>query len=245
MRDDSFGKIFRKDIDDLGVDFITPPSPTGDPTAKCFVLVTPDAERTMQTFLGASVNLEPEDIDSEMISKAKIIYLEGYLWDSPKAKEAFVKASRAARANGRQVSLSLSDPFCVDRHREDFLEFIKNYVDILFANEEEILSLFSVSSFEMAIKNIRECCEIAALTRNKNGSVVVSGKQIHNVKAELVENVVDTTGAGDSYAAGFLHGLTHKKPLNVCAQIGGILAADIISDYGARSKTTITQLIQT
>jgi sugar/nucleoside kinase (ribokinase family) len=183
--------------------------------------------------------LSPDDIDERVIVSSKVIYLEGYLYDPPQAKAAFIKAAKVAKKAGRMVSFSLSDQFCVDRHRAEFLDFVNNYVDVLFANEDEINSLYQVDSFEEALENVRGACNIAAVTRGSRGSVIVSGEKTHFLVAEKVRDIIDTTGAGDSYAAGFLYGLTQGKDLEMCGRMGGILAADIIGDYGARSKNDL------
>lgn len=244
VNDDQLGRVFRHDITSLGIVFETEPDTDGASTARCMIHVTPDAQRTMQTFLGACVDLGPADIDEDTIAAARVIYLEGYLWDPDHAKEAFRKAARAAEQAGRLVSLSLSDPFCVDRHREDFLDLVKNHVNILFANEEEIMSLYQVEDFDHALQAIRADSDIAALTRSDKGSVVVRGDEVHIVDAEPVERVVDTTGAGDAYAAGFLHGLVTGQPLDQCARLGGICAAEVISHVGARPDISLKELVQ-
>jgi sugar/nucleoside kinase (ribokinase family) len=244
VKDDQLGKVFRHDITSLGIAFDTPADDDGLSTARCMIHVTPDAQRTMQTFLGACVNLGPDDIDEDLIADSRITYLEGYLWDPEHAKLAFRKAARAAEASGRLVSLSLSDPFCVDRHREDFLDLVKNHVNILFANEEEIMSLYQVENFDQALQAVRADCDIAALTRSEKGSVAVRGDEVHIVDAEPVAVVVDTTGAGDAYAAGFLHGLTRELPLDQCARIGGICSAEVICHVGARPDVSLKDLVQ-
>ncbi len=243
VRDDQLGDVFRHDIRAGGVTFETAPKEDGAPTARCLIFVTPDAERTMQTFLGASVELGPDDIDEDLISRSAVTYLEGYLWDPPLAKEAFVKAAKIAAQAGRKVSLSLSDPFCVDRHRDDFLDLVNNHVDILFANEDEITSLYQVDNFDDALQHVRGHCEIAALTRSSKGSVVVAGDEVHVLDAHKVDKVVDTTGAGDSYAAGFLWGYTNGRGLAECGDIGGIVAAEIVGHYGARAETDLAKLV--
>ena len=244
VKDDPLGKVFRHDITSLGITFETTADADGPSTARCMIHVTPDAQRTMQTFLGACVNLGPDDIDEAIIADARVTYLEGYLWDPEHAKQAFRKAAQAAQAAGRLVSLSLSDPFCVDRHRDDFLDLVKNHVNILFANEEEIMSLYQVKDFDAALQAVRADCDIAALTRSEKGSVTVRGDEVHIVDAESVAKVVDTTGAGDAYAAGFLHGLTTNQPLDVCARLGGICSAEIISHVGARPDTSLKNLVE-
>lgn len=246
VRDDALGKVFHHDIEAIGVHFPTAPATDGASTARCLINVTPDAERTMSTFLGACVELGPEDVDGDVIAAAKVTYLEGYLWDKEEAKAAFVKAAELAHAAGREVSLSLSDPFCVDRHRESFLSLVEGHVDILFANEDEIKSLYQVDSFDAALQHVRGHCKVAALTRSAKGSVVVSGDEIHIVDAEPDVTVVDTTGAGDAYAAGFLYGYTSggQDDLVHCARLGSIASAEIISHFGARPETPLNELVE-
>ena len=240
---DKLGEVFAHDIRAAGVNFDTPPLEGDATTARSMILVTPDAERTMLTYLGACVELGPEDVPDELIAISEVIYLEGYLYDPPRAKEAFLKAAKIAEAAGRKVALSLSDPFCVERYRAEFLELVEGHVNILFANEDEITSLYQVDNFDDALQHVRGHCDIAALTRSAKGSVVVAGDEVHVVDAETVTNVVDTTGAGDSYAAGFLYGLSRGDDLATSARIGGILAAEIISHYGARSATNLAELV--
>ena len=241
--DDELGAVFRHDIRALGIAFETLLAGDSAPTARCLILVTPDAQRTMQTYLGACVELGPDDIDDELVAAARVCYLEGYLWDRPEAKEAFRKAARISHQAGHRVSLNLSDPFCVDRHRDDFLSLVEDHVDILFANEEEILSLYQVDTFDAALQRVRGHCEIAALTRGEKGSVVVSGDQVHVVDAAPAERVVDTTGAGDAYAAGFLHGLSDDHDLAACARIAGIAAAEVIAHMGARPEISLKDVV--
>jgi len=243
VNNDQFGGVFRHDIRSSGVAFDTPGSDEGPPTARCLIFVTGDAQRTMQTYLGACLELGPEDVDVQMISHAKVTYLEGYLWDPPRAKEAFLKAAKTARKAGRKVALTLSDPFCVDRHRKEFQDLVLNHVDILFANEQEICSLWQVDNFDDALHATRGKCEVAVLTRSAKGSLVVSGDDLHVVDARTVNHVVDTTGAGDLYAAGFLYGYTSGKSLYDCARIGAIAAAEVISHFGARPQTPLAELV--
>ncbi len=235
VKDDVLGGVFRHDVKSLGVYFETPGSTGKAPTASCLVLVTPDADRTMLTHLGACVELGPDDVEEAVIAESAVTYLEGYLFDPPAAKEAFRKAASIARGAGNEVALSLSDPFCVERHRHAFLELVSEDVDILFANEDEIVSLYQASSFDEAMRAVRGHCEVAVLTRGRKGSVVVSGQEVHVVEAEPVTQVVDTTGAGDAYAAGFLHGRTHGRDLAAAARMGGVMAAEVISHLGARA----------
>lgn len=242
VADDQLGSIFRHDIRSIGAEFDTPPAPDGPPTARCLIFITPDAERTMNTFLGACVNLGPDDIDAALLARAQVTYLEGYLWDRDEAKQAFLKAAKLAHEAGRRVSLTLSDSFCVDRHRDSFRELINGHVDILFANEAEILSLYQVEAFDEALQHVRHDCAIAALTRSEKGSVIVDGDALHIVDPVPVANVVDTTGAGDQFAAGFLHGLTHGRSLFDCGRLGSIAAAEVIAHVGPRPKVSLAEL---
>lgn len=244
IKKDQLGRVFGHDMRAMGVHFDTPEAFDGPSTARCMILVTPDAERTMQTYLGSSVNLGPEDIDEDVVAAAKVTYLEGYLWDPALAKEAFRKAARVAEGAGRTVSLSLSDPFCVDRHRGDFLDLVRNHVSVLFANEDEIMSLYEVKDFDEALQAVRADCQVAALTRGPKGSVVVNGDEVHVVDADAVDRVVDTTGAGDAYAAGFLSGLVRNKDLAHCAHIGNVAAGEVISHMGARPETPLGDLVR-
>jgi sugar/nucleoside kinase (ribokinase family) len=239
---DQFGGIFRHDIRSLGVAYDTLPATDGAPTARCLILVTPDGERTMNTFLGASVDFAPRDLDLPMIAAAKIVYLEGYLFDRAEAKAAFRKAARAARAAGAKVALSLSDAFCVDRHRKDFRALVRDRADIVFANEKEITTLYRVNSFEEAAKAALADCEMAVLTRSEAGSVIVAGGESLEIEAEKVARVVDLTGAGDLYSAGFLYGLTQGAPLAVCGRLGSLAAAEVIGHIGARPEVSLRSL---
>jgi sugar/nucleoside kinase (ribokinase family) len=241
-RDDTLGEVFAHDIRSIGVHFQTAPLRQGVPTARCLILVTPDAQRTMGTFLGASAQLGPDDVAPELIRAAQVTYLEGYLFDPPPAKAAFRKAAELAHAAQRKVSLTLSDPFCVERHRADFRALVERHVDILFANESEICALYETKDFDAAARAVRGHCDIAALTRSEKGSVVVTAKGATAVAAEKVARLVDTTGAGDLYAAGFLYGLTHGRDLAACARLGSLCAAEIISHFGARPETSLRTL---
>ena len=232
---DQLGEVFAHDIRSLGVHFDTAPVGDGPATARCLVLVTPDGERTMNTWLGAAVKLGPEDVDEALVRDSAILYLEGYLWDPPHAKEAFVKAAGIARDAGRRVALTLSDSFCVDRHRDSFLELIENQVDILFANEAEIRSLYRVATFDEAMHAVKSHCPLAVLTRSAAGSVVVEGDDVHVIEAFPVKKVIDATGAGDLFAAGFLAGYVEGRPVAECARLGALAAAEIIRQFGARA----------
>jgi sugar/nucleoside kinase (ribokinase family) len=244
VRDDQLGRIFRHDIHAVGVEFDTPAAASGPSTARCLVMVTPDAQRTMQTFLGIAAELGPDDVDAEMIRRAGVTYLEGYLFDPPPAKKAFERAAALAHGAGKRVALTLSDPFCVDRHRDDFQRLIADHVDILFANEAEITSLYKASDFDSALQIVRGHCEVAVLTRSEKGAVVVSGGEMHVIDAEPVARVVDTTGAGDLFAAGFLFGFTHGLGLATAGRIGAICAAEVISHFGARPATSLADLVE-
>jgi sugar/nucleoside kinase (ribokinase family) len=243
VRDDQLGLVFGHDLKSMGVSFDTKSATSGPATARCLILVTPDAQRTMNTYLGACTGLGPADIDTRVVGAAKVTYVEGYLWDAPEAKKAVLKAFDAAHAAGRLVSITLSDSFCVNRYREEFLDLVRNKVDILFGNESEIKALYEVNSFEEAMEATRKDAKIAALTRSEKGSVVVKGSETWVVPAAPVAKVVDTTGAGDLYASGFLFGYTHDKPLAECARLGGIAAAEVISHVGARPEQALRGLI--
>ncbi len=240
---DHLGQFFAHDMKTLGVTYKTAPVISGTQTARCMVLITPDGERTMNTFLGACVELSPDDIDEELVKSAAVTYLEGYLFDPPLAMEAFYKASKIAHEAGRKVSLTLSDSFCVGRHRAAFQELVEGHVDILFANEEEIKSLYEVGTFEEAAQIVKNKCEISALTRSEKGSVIVRGDSFTEIKAEPVTKVMDTTGAGDVYAAGFLFGYTEGMSMAQCGQLGSIAAAEVISHIGPRPQVNLAGLI--
>jgi sugar/nucleoside kinase (ribokinase family) len=241
--DDEFGRIFGHDIRTAGVTFTTPPAAKGsEPTGRCLVLVTPDGQRTMHTFLGVSPQLSGGEVDPALVASARIVYLEGYLFDRPEAKAAFRQAAGIAAAAGRRVALSLSDAFCVDRHREEFLQFIGTSVDVLFANEAEITALYRTRSFEEAAGRAQADIKLAALTRSANGSVILAEGKTLRVPANPVTNVVDTTGAGDLYAAGFLFGLARSLDLETAGQLGSLAAAEIISHLGARPETPLADM---
>ena len=242
ISDDDFGDIFAHDIKAAGVSYKTAKSKGGAPTARSLVLVTPDGERTMNTFLGVSPELNHGEVDLSEVRAAKIIYLEGYLFDRPEAKAAFRTAATAAKAAGGRVALTLSDSFCVDRHRAEFVDLIKTQVDVLFANEAELKSLYKVATFEEGARLAKAQAKIAVLTRGAKGSVIMAGDKAVTVGAEPVKQVIDTTGAGDLYAAGFLFGHAAGKPLDVCGRLGSIAAAEIISHVGARPETSLAAL---
>ena len=239
---DDFGGVFAHDIKAAGVAFETPPSESDTPTARSLILVTPDGERTMNTFLGVSPELGSGEIDKAMIEASAVTYLEGYLFDRDEAKAAFGEAAGYAKAAGRKVALTLSDGFCVDRHRESFLGLIKNDIDILFANEDEITSLYSSSSFDDAVRRVSQDTQLAVLTRSEKGSTVVSGGDQTSVAAAPVDKVVDTTGAGDLYAAGFLFGHSQGLDHATSARLGSLAAAEVISHVGARPEANLAEL---
>lgn len=242
VADDELGRIFRHDIRAAGVTYDTPPAEVGPPTARCLILVTPDGERTMSTFLGVSPELDHGEVAPDLIAGARITYLEGYLFDRPEAKAAFRQAAGIAAAAGRQVALTLSDAFCVDRHRDEFLALIRSGVDILFANESEITSLYQTKTFDEAARQAAKDTKLAILTRSAKGSVILAGGTEVRVPAAPVAKVVDTTGAGDLYAAGFLYGLAGGRDLEVCGQLGSLAAAEVISHVGARPELPLQRL---
>jgi sugar/nucleoside kinase (ribokinase family) len=243
VRDDQLGAVFAHDIRAMGVEYRTLPAAKGPATARCLVMVTPDAQRTMCTFLGAATGLTADDVDAHLLGRARITYLEGYLWDPPEAIEALRRAIEVAHAARRQVAFTLSDPFCVDRHRAAFLDLVERHVDLLFANEQEILSLFEVDDLDKAIDGVRELCRVTAVTRSEHGSVVVSGDETVAVPAVSGVDVVDTTGAGDLYAAGFLYGVARGADLRRCAELGSLAAAEAISHLGARPNMPLSSLL--
>jgi len=244
VREDQLGKVFAHDLRAAGVAYSTDLAQAGDPTARCLILVTPDGQRTMNTYLGASQGLTEDDIDTDLIAAAETVYLEGYLWDPPEAKKAFRKAMEVAKQAGTQVAFTLSDAFCVDRYRSEFRELVDSHIDILFANEEEIKSLYETDSFDDAMQTLGRKVHHAALTRSEKGSVVVSGERVYQVSPEKVERVVDATGAGDLYSAGFLFGLANGYTAEDAGRIASICAAEIISHYGARPEEDLKALIR-
>ncbi|HMC51866.1 MAG TPA: adenosine kinase [Acidimicrobiales bacterium] len=242
VRDDQLGAVFSHDLRAAGVHFATPPATSGPPTARSLILVTPDGERTMNTYLGAAACLEPEDVDPSVLTASRIAYLEGYLWDPPQAKEALRRTVAVARSAGVEVALTLSDPFCVERHRDEFLELIEGGVGVVFANDVELTSLFEVDGLDEALELVAARCSVAAVTRGALGSVAAAGREVTAVAAHPVERVVDTTGAGDLYAAGFLFGLARGLGLERCARLGGLAAAEVISHFGARPWVSLSRL---
>jgi sugar/nucleoside kinase (ribokinase family) len=245
VRDDQLGAVYTHDLRSLGVHFEVAPATAGPATGRCLIMVTPDAQRTQCTYLGASTFIAPEDVDPGLVAHGQVTYLEGYLWDQPSAKDAIRKAAAAARDADRRVALTLSDPFCVDRHRAEFRVLVEREIDVLFANEAEICSLYEVDDFDVALQHVRRDCQIAALTRSELGSVVVAGDEVHVVDAFPVDRLVDTTGAGDQYAAGFLYGLTRGLDLDTCGRLGSAAAAEVISHFGARPLVSLAELAQT
>jgi sugar/nucleoside kinase (ribokinase family) len=243
VKDDELGRAFAHDIRAARVTFDTPPASDGPSTARCYIMVTPDGERTMNTFLGAAQDLHPNDIDEAAIAAAAVVYLEGYLWDPPHAKEAFVKAAAIAHKAGRRVALTLSDAFCVDRYRAEFLALIrKGTVDIVFANEHELHSLYQTADFDTAVKMLRSDAKLAVVTRSEKGCVVVARDGVEAVQAMPIERVVDVTGAGDLFAAGFLVGHSHGKDHRTAARLGALAAAEVIQHIGARPAVSLKAL---
>jgi sugar/nucleoside kinase (ribokinase family) len=243
VKDDELGQVFAHDIRALGVRYETALAKDGPPTARCLILVTPDAHRSMSTFLGACQTLTPEDVDPDLIRAAKIVYLEGYLWDPPDAKHAFRKAMDIAKGSKSKVAFSLSDPFCVARYRSEFRTLIDEArIDILFANEHELMSLYETDNFDDALQALRGRIGTAALTRSEKGSVVLWDGEVHVIDAEPDVSVVDTTGAGDLYAAGFLYGYAGGRDPQSCGRLGSLCASEAISHMGPRPETSLAKL---
>ncbi|HKN37638.1 MAG TPA: adenosine kinase [Acidimicrobiia bacterium] len=243
VRDDQLGAVFRHDLRAAGVRYETPPARTGPATGRALTFITPDAHRTFRTYVGAANRLGPEDIDEGAIAEADVVYLEGYLWDPPAAKDALRKAIGIARGGGRRVALTLSDPLWVTNWGHEFRELLDNgRIDVLFANEVEVTTLFP-GTLEAAVERVRSVCPLAAVTRSEHGSIVVSDGETHEIKAARVGDVVDTTGAGDLYAAGFLYGLTHGADLARCAELGSLCAAEVISHVGGRPEQSLAELV--
>lgn len=243
VRDDDAGKAFRHDIRSIGVHFDTASAINGPATARCLVMVTPDGERTMSTYLGACQNLTPDDVDAELVRASAITYLEGYLWDPPAAKQAFVKAADIAHGAGRNVALTLSDSFCVDRYRDEFLALMQNRtLDIVFANQHELKALYQTSDLQTAINAFRAQNILGVVTCSADGSLVVTREETHAVPAFPIEKLVDTTGAGDLFAAGFLAGLSRGSDYITCARLGSLAAAEVIQHVGARPQVKLSDL---
>lgn len=243
VRADQFGTIFAHDLQAMGVHYATPAATDGPPTAQCLILVSPDAQRTMNTYLGACANLTPDDIEPALVADAAITYLEGYLFDPPHAKEAFRKAATAARTAGRKVALSLSDSFCVGRYRAEFVELVRDHIDILFANEAEIGALYETDDLDAAIAEAARHVEIVAVTRGGDGSVLRRDDEMVATAAASIDRLVDTTGAGDLYAAGVLYGLSRNLSLAESGRIGSLAAAEIIGHFGARPEIELKALL--
>jgi sugar/nucleoside kinase (ribokinase family) len=241
VKRDRLGERFSDGLKALGVQYSTPMAESGPATACCMIVVTPDGHRSMSTYLGASRELAPSDIDEAEIAAASVLYIEGYLWDAPEAKAAIERAIEACRKAGGRVALTLSDPFCVGRWREEFLALLRR-IDILFANEEEAKALFEVKDFDLVLQELHGWPGIAALTRSEKGCVVTRGPELHVLDAVPVPQVIDTTGAGDQFAAGFLYGLTHGKDLATSGRLGALAAAEVISHYGARPERSLKTL---
>jgi len=243
VSDDDLGNVFGHDLRAVGVQF-RPGQPDGEtPTGRCIIVVTPDAERTMSTYLGVSSLLCADDIDEATVAAGKVLYMEGYLYDRPEAKKAFRRAAGIAHANGRMVSLTLSDSFCVDRHRDDFRSLVTDEVDILFGNRDELVSLYEVDTFEAAVQCVQRDCHLAVITVGAEGCYIISRDEVRTAPAEPVQQVLDTTGAGDLFAAGFLYGYTREYPLEHCAKLGSIAAAEVISHVGPRPLVELRTLL--
>jgi sugar/nucleoside kinase (ribokinase family) len=241
VRDDQLGAVFAHDLRAAGVTFRSAPATEGPPTGRCLIVVTPDAQRTMNTYLGSSEFLGPEDVDGDLIAAAQITYLEGYLFDRPESQEAYWKASRVAHEAGRRVSLTLSDTFCVERHKQAWRSLVTDQVDVLFANEGEARALYDVDTLDEVIRHVQADVEIACVTCGPRGSLVVHGDQVLEVAAHPVPKVVDTTGAGDLYAAGFLFGLTNGRTLDACGRLGSVAASAVLGHTGPRPGLSLAQ----
>ncbi len=244
VKNDNFGNFFSADIKKSNTLFTTPPTNQGASTAHSIILITPDAQRTMCTYLGASIEFKPEDIDFNLIKHSKYLYLEGYLWDSELAKSAFLEAAKIAKTYNTRIILSLSDSFCVERHRASFLELIDNYVDIVFCNEAEVLSLFRKKNLESCQECLSSLSELVVVTLGSKGSLIINADKSELIKAKLTKNLIDTTGAGDIYAGGFIHGLIQNYSLKKCGEIASILAGEIITQLGSRSNTNLQDLLK-
>ena len=244
VKDDDFGKFFTTDIKKSNTIFNTAPTDKGPSSAHSIIFITPDAERTMCTYLGASIEFEPKDIDFNSIKKSKYLYLEGYLWDSDLAKKAFLQAAKLAKESDTKIILSLSDSFCVERHRESFLELIKNYIDVVFCNESEILSLFEENNLKNCKEFISSLCNLVIITLGSKGSVVINEGASEEISPIILGKIIDTTGAGDLYAGGFIHGLMNRYSLKKCGEIGSLCAGYIITQLGSRSKINLQNFLQ-
>jgi sugar/nucleoside kinase (ribokinase family) len=243
IAEDDFGRAFGYDLRKVGVGFHPGGVSTTEPTGACIIAVTPDGQRSMSTFLGAASLLEPDDVSRDVVAAGAVLFLEGYLFDRDAAKEAFRIASKYAHEAGRKVALTLSDSFCVDRHRADFMDLILNDIDVLFCNEFELMSLYQTDSYEEALAQLRDDCEFGAVTRDKRGSVVINGHDLVYIEAEPVDHVVDATGAGDMYAAGFLFGFTRGMSIEACGRLGSLSASEVITHVGPRPLVKLDALI--
>lgn len=243
VADDQLGKIFTHDLTSLGVTYNTKPLASDLPTAMSFIMITPDGERTMNTYLGATTQLFESDIDEELIRSADITYLEGYLFDSYQTRTAFEISSTIAHNSDGKVAFTLSDLFCVENFKEQFKDLMKDHIDILFGNEQEMMSLFETDSLETALAAAKPYCDVIAITRGKEGSIILNGGSAIDVPVAPVNKVIDTTGAGDLYAAGFLYGVSKKKPLAECGRLGALAAAEVISHIGPRPQTDLSELV--
>lgn len=242
VSDDDLGDTFARDMAELGIEYDVPRAPADDPTGRCVVFITPDGERTMNTFLGASNGLAPDDVDFDLVRRGRLVFLEGYLWDPPQAKVAMRYAAEAVQAPNR-VALTLSDGFCVDRHRASFMELIDDHVDVLFANHIELCSLFETDDLDWAISQIRERVALTAVTKSADGSVLIAGQETVDIAPAPVDHVVDATGAGDLYASGVLYGLARGYDLEHCGSLGSIVAAEVISHVGPRPEVDLRELV--
>ena len=242
VSNDDLGALFNKEINEIGVAYDTAAHIGGPATARCMINVTPDGQRSMCTYLGCSPLMDETDLDEAKLGASKIIFLEGYLFDRDEAKAAFVRAAEIAKKYDRKVALTLSDLFCVSRHKESFLQLVRNHIDILFANESEILALYDTQDFETALELARKDCDFVAITRSEQGSVLAQGDEVVRVAAEPIEKVIDTTGAGDLYAAGVLYGIASGRELETCGKLGSMCAFEIISHYGPRPEQSLAQM---
>ncbi|MGE6739600.1 adenosine kinase [Allorhizobium pseudoryzae] len=237
---DELGKIFQHDIRAQGVHYETKPDGTFPPTARSMIFITPDGERSMNTFLGACVDLGPEHVEPQVVADSKVTYFEGYLWDPPRAKEAIRECARIAHENGRETSMTLSDSFCVGRYRDEFLDLMRSgTVDIVFANKQEALSLYETEDFDLAIEKIAGDCKLAAVTLSEEGAIIVRGSERVKVDAIAIDRLVDTTGAGDLFASGFLYGYTKGKSLEECGKLGCLAAGIVIQQIGPRPMLSL------